>query len=403
MSTPPASPHTRPIDALLLDRYLAGSASDTERRVVEAWRDESALHGALIEIARSGRRDGQLVAVDVERALQRLWQGERGAEDAARRGAEVVGGRARRHGTVSGGRFSGVHPRMLGGGIAGLGSQLLRGRLVLGALTLVCAFVVSWAVSEARRQPHASETEVAHTAATQAGQCATVRLADGSRVMLAPRTTITIPADFGVKARLVSITGEAYFVVATDNRTPFVVRAGNTRTDVLGTAFVVRRYANDSYTQVAVTAGRVSVAAVTGRGAAIHRPTVVLAAGMVGQVTDSTATASTATDMDEQVGWTDGRLVFHNTPVPRALATIERWYGYQFQLADSGLVVGKLTVVFDPNNAADMLRTLEALLDVTMTFDGPVITLHPRRAAGGHIRHDVQDSLSHASRMEVGR
>ncbi len=173
--------------------------------------------------------------------------------------------------------------------------------------------------------------------------------------------------------------GEAYFDVVLNARIPFVVHTRNVRTDVLGTTFTVRRYERDVSTRVAVTTGRVSVAAFTDTNRSARHPTVVLSAGMVGDVTDSSAVALAASDLSEYTGWRTGSLEFYRTPIRDVLASIERWYGYQFRLADSAVLQRDLTATFDPRNATDMLRTLDALLDAILTVDGTVVTIRSRQ------------------------
>lgn len=50
-----------------------------------------------------------------------------------------------------------------------------------------------------------------------------VTLKDGSKVLLNVSSQITIDKDFGVKDRRITLTGEAFFDIAKDNRKPFVI------------------------------------------------------------------------------------------------------------------------------------------------------------------------------------
>lgn len=65
---------------------------------------------------------------------------------------------------------------------------------------------------------------------------------------------------FGRQARQVTLTDdEAYFDVKHDVSRPFVVDAGRTRTQVLGTVFSVRAYRSLSDVRVTVASGKVGV------------------------------------------------------------------------------------------------------------------------------------------------
>lgn len=72
------------------------------------------------------------------------------------------------------------------------------------------------------------------------GKDYTVLLPDGSRVKLHPGSRISYPTRFVGSTRQVSLSGEAYFVVAKDAAKPFIVKAGNLFTKVLGTEFNVK-------------------------------------------------------------------------------------------------------------------------------------------------------------------
>jgi transmembrane sensor len=127
-----------------------------------------------------------------------------------------------------------------------------------------------------------------------------------------------------------------------------------------------------------------------------------MTANRVSLVSDSTTTTTTVSDMAPYTGWVDGRLTFDRTPVHDVLTAVGRWYGYEFHLTDSALAARHLSASFDQQSPADMLAALQTVLNVTMTFDGHVVTLHPRRnsaAPASPRRHSTEFLPS----LEVGR
>jgi transmembrane sensor len=204
--------------------------------------------------------------------------------------------------------------------------------------------------------------------ATRATQLEYITLADGSRITLAPSSRLVIQEDG--PARTVTLTGQAYFDLVPSRERAFVVHTGPVQTVVLGTQFDVTRYTGDTTTRVAVRDGRVMT---RGRSAS-----VVLDAGTVGYVHDSTGTATVTRNNDVDVDWASGTLVFDNTPVPVMLATLGHWYGYDFHVTDSALATRRAVATFNADQPDKMLRMLKSLLDVTMTFDGTTVTLRPR-------------------------
>jgi len=226
---------------------------------------------------------------------------------------------------------------------------------------------------------------------TRAAERKTITLHDGTHVILAPETRLTLASTFGQTDRTVALVGEASFDVATARGVPFVVRTGHVSTQVLGTQFGVRAYPDDHTTQVIVHSGKVMTRV---RGAAR-----VLAAGEAIDVTDSAAVVVPLTDLRQYADVANGELVFRHTQLPIILAAVGRWYGYHFQVADSTLLAKELTVTLKTADRTGTLADIQAFLDVTMTFEGNIITLTPRRRSSTTLfRHDQLQPVREAGR-----
>lgn len=86
-----------------------------------------------------------------------------------------------------------------------------------------------------------------------------LQLADGSIVVLKPRSEITYPLKFSDTNREVFLKGEAFFEVRKDSLKAFLVHTGNMVTKVLGTSFTVCAYNGDNGFRVMVNTGKVQV------------------------------------------------------------------------------------------------------------------------------------------------
>jgi ferric-dicitrate binding protein FerR (iron transport regulator) len=177
---------------------------------------------------------------------------------------------------------------------------------------------------------------------------------------------------FGHARRSVQLDGEAYFDIAQASGAPFTVQTGGVSTRVLGTAFLMRHYDGERVVRVSVAAGKVSVT--------MHDRSApsVLVAGDVGEVGDSTITFHAVRQLDADAEWIGGRLFFNDVPVQEVLATLTRWYGYQFQYSDSALASQNVTVWLSTRSSADALATLERLLNISATVTNDTVTLTPR-------------------------
>jgi transmembrane sensor len=87
-----------------------------------------------------------------------------------------------------------------------------------------------------------------------------VSLEDGTAITLQPGSTVVVPHAFGDK-REVELSGEAFFKVAHDPRHPFYVYSRGVTTRVLGTSFNIKANEQGREVVVSVRTGRVSVSA----------------------------------------------------------------------------------------------------------------------------------------------
>lgn len=86
-----------------------------------------------------------------------------------------------------------------------------------------------------------------------------VTLSDGTKVMLNANSTLEYPASFDdAEVREVRLKGEAHFEVTKNPHRPFVVKAGEMQTQVLGTVFDVKAYRKDA-PKVTLMEGKVKV------------------------------------------------------------------------------------------------------------------------------------------------
>jgi transmembrane sensor len=262
---------------------------------------------------------------------------------------------------------------------------------VLGALA---AAVVVWAAGP-RVWKAFSPSDVAVVTqeyVTAYGERKSVDLPDGSRVVLASRTHLRYSED-GHGTRTLDLVGHAVVSVVPHVDRAFMVRTGGVSTRVLGTTFSVQRYANDVAARVAVIDGKVASGNV--------RSNVVLSAGMVGLITDSSATPIAGGDASAETTWMDGQLQFTRTPVSEMLKSLERWYGYEFRLADSTLATQHVTAaIIIGTPLPKTLQYLKDLLDVRATVNGKVVTLH-RFSGREPFRRPVRKVIPSSS--EIGK
>jgi transmembrane sensor len=209
---------------------------------------------------------------------------------------------------------------------------------------------------------------------TGVGERDSVRLPDGTTVILGPASRLTLDGEYGKATREVSLRGEALFDVPHDDARPFTVRAGGAWVRDLGTTFSVDAD-SAAGVRVVVTAGAVALRATEQAG----DDELVLRQGDRGTLAAGRMTAERAAATPDDLAWTSGRLVFRDAPLERVAADMRRWYGIELRAGDAAVSQRRLTASFNGEAPTDVLRVIGLALgaDVTMRADTAVLRAAP--------------------------
>jgi transmembrane sensor len=96
-------------------------------------------------------------------------------------------------------------------------------------------------------------------AITLNGERKQLQLADGTKIWLAPGSTLDYAIKFTGKTREVKLEGEAFFEVAHDKQHPFIIHTDKLNTTVYGTTFNVQAYPERATVEVALLSGMVGI------------------------------------------------------------------------------------------------------------------------------------------------
>jgi transmembrane sensor len=204
--------------------------------------------------------------------------------------------------------------------------------------------------------------------ATPRGGQYQVVLTDGTKVWLNAESSLRFPVAFTGKAREVELTGEAYFEVAANKDKPFIVRAGQTETRVLGTHFNIMAYADEGAAKTTLLEGVVSM----GQGG----QRALLQPGEQGQFDpDKDIIARRVVNTRAVVAWKDGYYYFDRTPVQSVMRQIARWYDVQIVYKGSvpkDEIVGRIPRSVD---VSEVLHIME-LIGIRFKIDGKTIIVN---------------------------
>lgn len=151
---------------------------------------------------------------------------------------------------------------------------------------------------------------------TPAATTTLVTLSDGTKVMLNANSTLEYPASFDdAEVREVHLKGEAHFEVTKNPHRPFVVKAGEMQTQVLGTIFDVKAYRKDA-PKVTLMQGKVKVSNADTEVEMRPGQTATLQADKI-VVSKASSSAS---------DWLEGDFDMDQVTLAEAMSDIGAWY-----------------------------------------------------------------------------
>ena len=151
---------------------------------------------------------------------------------------------------------------------------------------------------------------------TPAATTTLVTLSDGTKVMLNANSTLEYPASFDdAEVREVRLKGEAHFEVTKNPHRPFVVKAGEMQTQVLGTVFDVKAYRKDA-PKVTLMEGKVKVSNADTEVEMRPGQTATLQADKI-VVSKASSSAS---------DWLEGDFDMDQVTLAEAMSDIGAWY-----------------------------------------------------------------------------
>ncbi|TWF38951.1 FecR family protein [Chitinophaga polysaccharea] len=214
---------------------------------------------------------------------------------------------------------------------------------------------------------------VYNTVVTPRGGQYQLTLADGSKVWLNAASSIRFPTAFTGSERVVEISGEGYFQVATNAQQPFRVKVkGNAdmEVNVLGTSFNIMAYADEQTITTTLEEGAVQL---------VHRSTkALLKPGFGGSLTTGEHNFQVEkADMEQTLAWKEGKFRFRNTSVQTIMRQIARWYNievaYEGDLSDIRLT----GIISRRENAASLLKILSTTKRVHFDINDNRVVVSP--------------------------
>lgn len=174
-----------------------------------------------------------------------------------------------------------------------------------------------------------------------------ITLPDGSQVCLNMNSRLEFdPEQFNQTERLLKLSGEGYFEVislplapsgggGTENKVPFIVETGSLRTRVLGTAFNIEAYDQESEVRVSLVHGKIAL-----DDTATDRTTILSPNHSLRYSKQTQSWEVLPVEAANVALWTQGYLVFNEVPLKEAIRRISERYRVTIE-CDEALVQNK--------------------------------------------------------------
>ncbi|HEY8783289.1 MAG TPA: FecR family protein [Mucilaginibacter sp.] len=210
-----------------------------------------------------------------------------------------------------------------------------------------------------------------------------ISLSDGTVITLNSETTLKYPSAFTGKTREVYLDGEAFFDVAKDHQHPFIVHAGKMSVRVLGTAFNIKSYSNDTRSETTLIRGAIEVTLADRPSDRIilkpHEKLILNSATVAKRVTDNNLTAVAADSVHTnyvltnltylksndttivETSWVNNKLVFKDEAFNEIANQMERWYGVKIKFNNDRVKDYRFTGVFEKEDVTQALNALKMI------------------------------------------
>lgn len=206
-----------------------------------------------------------------------------------------------------------------------------------------------------------ARTEPVSIYRTVPGERSTVRLADGSVVVLNSKTEVRV--SYRRNARnLELVSGEALFDVAKDAKRPFRVRAARRDIVAVGTAFDVRL--DPAEIQVTMIEGKVKVSP-AGRWAQRPEPQYLTPGQRMVAGINALESRIEAADLSRETAWLEDKVIFEGEPLKNALMEISRHTERPIRIGDASLSNLPISGMFKTTQPENFIAALTAYYPIS--------------------------------------
>ncbi|MEJ6979461.1 FecR domain-containing protein [Pedobacter sp. P351] len=218
-----------------------------------------------------------------------------------------------------------------------------------------------------------SHTHSTHVVSTNRATKKTIILSDGTKVILNAASKLLYPELFEGETREVRLIGEGFFDVVKDSKRPFIVHTDKTRVRVLGTAFNVKSYPEDRFSETTLIRGTVEVTLKDRPADKVTlRPSEKLIVKYLSKAdknnltkTDNALTEVTHIQKSDttviETSWMYNKIAFKDETLEHISNILERTFDVEVQFNNEKLKALKFTGTFERESVRGILVALSTV------------------------------------------
>lgn len=196
-------------------------------------------------------------------------------------------------------------------------------------------------------------------------------LDDGTCVHLNFNSSLTYPIHFQGNKREVTLKGDAYFIVASDDRKPFIVHTPQGDIKDYGTEFYISTTCKGNTSQVVLIKGKIGV---SNKG-----KETLMKPGQLAEMAVNQKTIIRQTDVSPYVAWNTGQFYFDGAPLEKILDVIGKWYGKEVRFMDHSVKTVQFSGILDKySNLPVTLKAIAVATGLNVQIHNNIIIINKR-------------------------
>ncbi|WP_257669785.1 FecR family protein [Parapedobacter tibetensis] len=242
--------------------------------------------------------------------------------------------------------------------------------LKVAAAIVLCMSIGVVIYKNAYKAEHAPLTEIKTEAEKRF-----VTLNDGTRILLNKESVIQYNPDFGLKARNITLQGEAYFEVAKNEKVPLFVYAGGLIVEVKGTMFNVNAYENSSTVSVSLIEGSIEV---TAKGDSMQKTLLKPNQKLVAESNQLLKLISLPKEsLLAEINWLQNHdsLVFKKEKLKDLAVRMEEKYAVRIEIRNEELKDKRFSGTFNQVNLKQALDALRTSYPFNYRIEGKLVVI----------------------------